>query len=136
MSWLVSDGRVLATVEVRTSLRDRTRGLLGRDGIEGAILLQPARAVHTFRMRFAIDVAFCDRDLRVLKVVTMPPNRAARPVLRARSVIECQAGMLAKWGVVPGVVLEVRGGDAPSPARRVTDRIRRRSTPERQGPTA
>ena len=37
-------------------------GLLGRDGIEGALLLRPARSVHTLGMRFAIDVAFCDAD--------------------------------------------------------------------------
>ena len=56
------------------------RGLLGRDGIEGALLLRPARSVHTFRMRFAIDVAFCDRDLRVLRVVThgAQPGRVGR----------------------------------------------------------
>ena len=133
MSWLVRDGRVLATLEVQTSLRGRARGLLGRDGIDGAILLQPARAVHTFRMRFPIDVAFCDRDLRVVRVVTMVPNRATRPVLRSHAVIECEAGMLRRWGIVPGDVLEVRGGDAPPPGRRVTDRIRRRSAPQRQG---
>jgi uncharacterized membrane protein (UPF0127 family) len=114
MPWLVNDGKVLATLEVRTSWRGRARGLLGRDGIDGAILLRPARGVHTLRMRFPIDVAFCDRDLRVLKVLTVPPNRVTRPVLRARSVIECEAGMMRRWGVRPGTRLEVRGAE-PGP---------------------
>jgi uncharacterized membrane protein (UPF0127 family) len=112
MAWLVCDGKVLATLEVAGSWRTRARGLLGREGIDGAILLRPACSVHTLRMRFPIDVAFCDRDLRVLKVVTLPPNRATRPVLRARCVIECEAGMLRKWAVEPGTRLEVRGTDA------------------------
>src|SRR3954453_14212096 len=99
MAWLVRDGRVLATLEVAGSWRARARGLLGRDGIDGAILLRPACSVHTFRMRFPIDVAFCDRALRVLKVVTLPPNRATRPVVRARCIIECEAGMFARWAV-------------------------------------
>jgi uncharacterized membrane protein (UPF0127 family) len=126
MSWLVRDGKVLATIEVETSWRGRARGLLGRDGIDGAILLRPARSVHTFRMRFPIDVAFCDGDLRVVKVMTLRTNRIARPVLRARSVVECEAGMLRKWGVAPGAQLEVRGLDpAPGLRRRAADRIRR-----------
>jgi uncharacterized protein len=121
MPWLVHDAQVLATLEVQTSLRGRTRGLLGRDGIDGAILLRPARSVHTLRMRFPIDVAFCDRNLVVVKVVTLAPNRVTRPVLRARSVIECEAGMLRKWDIVPGTSLEVRGfedGNDPGPGLR------------------
>jgi uncharacterized protein len=123
MPWLVREGTVLATLEVATSLRDRTRGLLGRDGIEGAILLRRCRSVHTFRMRFPIDVAFCDRELRVVKVRTLSANRITLPVPRARSVIECEAGMLRKWDIRPGTRLEVRGLDgcprsqpAPPPA--------------------
>ncbi|MCX7621989.1 MAG: DUF192 domain-containing protein, partial [Acidimicrobiales bacterium] len=82
MPWLVHEGRVLASLEVAETRRDRMKGLLGRDGIEGAILLRPARSVHTIRMRFPIDVAYCDEDLRVLRVVTMPRNRVGRPVWR------------------------------------------------------
>jgi uncharacterized membrane protein (UPF0127 family) len=134
MPWLVRDDQVLATLEVQTSWRGRARGLLGRDGIDGAILLRPARAVHTMRMRFAIDVAFCDRDLVVVKVVTLVPYRVTRPVLRARSVVECEAGMLRKWGIVPGTRLEVRGwdGDEDGDAHRLRERLRRiRPTPQR-----
>lgn len=124
MPWLVRDGKVLATIEVATSLRDRTRGLLGRDGIEGAILLRPAKSVHTVRMRFAIDVAFCDRDLVVLKVVTVPRNRVTIPVRRARAAIEAEAGMMGKWGIVPGDRLHVRGldDDADAPDGERSDR--------------
>jgi uncharacterized protein len=111
MPWLVRDGKVLATLEVADSLRARTKGLLGREGIEGAILLQPARSVHTFRMRFPIDVAFCDEQLRVVKIVTVPRNRVTVPVLKAAVAIECEAGMLKRWGVAPGDRLEIRGLD-------------------------
>jgi uncharacterized membrane protein (UPF0127 family) len=137
MPWLVSDGRVLATLEVQTSLRGRSRGLLGRDGIDGAILLRPARSVHTFGMRFAIDVAFCDRDLTVLKVQTLRPGRLTRPVLRARSVIECEAGMLRRWGVAPGTRLQIRGTGAADGDRGAdgADRPMRSRRPWRRPPT-
>lgn len=111
MSWLVCDGRVLATVEVAETLRARTHGLLGRDGIEGAVLLRPARSVHTFRMRFPIDVAFVDRDLRVIRMLTMAPNRISAPVWRARAVLEAEAGAFSAWGIQLADQLEVRGGD-------------------------
>lgn len=108
MAWLVAGDHVIASLEIADTRRARRRGLLGRDGIEGALLLRPARQVHTFGMRFPIDVAHCDRDLVVLKVTTMAPNRLGRPVWRARSVIEAEAGSFARWGVEPGVQLEVR----------------------------
>jgi uncharacterized protein len=108
--WLVHDGKVLATLEVATSHRDRMRGLLGRERIDGALLLERARSIHTVGMRFAIDVAFCDRDLTVLRVVTMRPNRLGRPVPRARSAIEADAGSFERWGVSVGDQLEIKGG--------------------------
>jgi uncharacterized membrane protein (UPF0127 family) len=108
MGWLLRDDRVLATLEVAEGRRGRARGLLGRDGIDGALLLAPARAVHTVGMRFPIDVAFCDADLRVLRVVTMRPHRIGRPCLRARAVIEAEAGTMASWDLRPGDTLEVR----------------------------
>ena len=79
-----------------------------RDGIEGALLLTPARSVHTFRMRFAIDVAHLDADFYVMSVVTMTPGRLGRYHRRARHVIEAEAGSLRRWGIEPGVQIEVR----------------------------
>src|SRR5690606_41194723 len=73
LGWLVRDGQVLASLEVASSRGERMRGLLGRDHFDGVLLLRPARSVHTFRMRFPIDVAFLSDDLVVLKVVTMVP---------------------------------------------------------------
>ncbi|MFD7236138.1 DUF192 domain-containing protein [Streptomyces syringium] len=94
-------------LEIAASYRARTRGLLGRDGIEGALLLTPAGSVHTFRMRFAIDVAYLDRDMTVLAVRTMAPGRLGLPRLRARHVLEAEAGAMARWGLRPGVRVEI-----------------------------
>ncbi|MCK1795958.1 DUF192 domain-containing protein [Streptomyces sp. XM4193] len=89
-------------LEIAASYRARTRGLLGRDGIEGAMLLTPASGVHTFRMGFAIDVAHLDRELRVLAVTTMRPGRLGRVRPRARCVLEAEAGAMARWGLRRG----------------------------------
>jgi uncharacterized membrane protein (UPF0127 family) len=106
---LLRDGQVLASLEVAEGRRARARGLLGRDGYDGAILLRPARSVHTVGMRFPIDVAFCDDDLRVLRIVTMHRHRVSRVVWRARAVVEAEAGAFARWGLQPGDQLEVKG---------------------------
>ncbi|MFD7263658.1 DUF192 domain-containing protein [Streptomyces sp. NPDC059874] len=94
-------------LEVAASYKARTRGLLGRDGIDGALLLTPAASVHTFRMRFAIDVAHLDRNLRVLAVTTMPPGRLGLPRLRSRHVLEAEAGAMAGWGLLVGTRVNV-----------------------------
>jgi uncharacterized membrane protein (UPF0127 family) len=106
--------RAAVPLRIAASYRARTRGLLGSDGVEGALLLTPASGVHTVRMRFAIDVAYLDRRLRVLAVRTMPPGRVGRPRLRARHVLEAEAGALAAWGVVKGVRLEAVTTDTPA----------------------
>ncbi|MER5869380.1 DUF192 domain-containing protein [Streptomyces sp. NPDC002044] len=100
-------GDVAVPLEIAASYRARTRGLLGRDGVEGALLLTPAASVHTFRMRFPIDVAHLDRKLRVLAVVTMPPGRLGLPRLRSRHVLEAAAGAMAGWGLTAGTTVNV-----------------------------
>ena len=108
MALLMVEDRVVASVEVAATRRARRRGLLGRQGIEGAMLLSGARSVHTVGMRFAIDVAHLDSEMRVLTVATMKPGRIGRFPRRARHVREAEAGSLQQFGVNPGVRIEVR----------------------------
>jgi uncharacterized membrane protein (UPF0127 family) len=109
MPWLLREGEVLAAVEVADRLGARLRGLLGRDGVDGALVLTRSRSVHTLGMRFALDVAYCDRDLTVLRTVAMRPYRVGRPRLRARYVIEAEAGAFERWRLRPGDKLELKG---------------------------
>jgi uncharacterized membrane protein (UPF0127 family) len=108
MAWLLREGDVLASLEVAGTAAARRRGLLGRDGIDGALLLQPCRSVHTLGMRFPIDVAWCDRDLVVLRTARLARHRMSRPVMRARAVVEAEAGTFSRWELTAGDRLEVR----------------------------
>ncbi|GAA2480438.1 DUF192 domain-containing protein [Streptomyces gobitricini] len=101
-------------VEIAGSYGTRRRGLLGRDGIAGALLLSPCNSVHTFRMRFAIDVAYLDRESRVVALVTMAPGRLGLPRPRARHVLEAEAGAMARWGIRPGTRLTIRADPPPA----------------------
>ncbi len=108
MAWLVHDGTVLASVERSTSVRSRTKGLLGRDEINGALLLHKTKSVHTIGMKFPIDVAFCDEDMMVLRIVTMPKHRVSKFEFRAACAIETSAGRFNHWRIEPGAQLEIR----------------------------
>lgn len=108
--WLVSRGRVLASVEVARTGTDRRRGLLGRDGYEGALVLERCRWVHTLGMRFPIDVAYLDAGGEVLKTVRMARWRVGVPVPGARTVVEAEGGAFARWGLHVGDRLELRDG--------------------------
>lgn len=106
--WLVCKDRVLASAERAGSLGSRTRGLLGRDGIGGALVLSPCRSVHTLGMRFPIDVAYVDADGVVIKVTHMRRNRVGWPVRKAKTVIEAEAGAFERWGLQRGQQVELR----------------------------
>ena len=76
---------------------ERMRGLLGRDGLPPGefMLLDPGGSIHTFGMRFAIDVLFLDRDNRVVRVAPdVAPGRMRFGGLRARRTIETASGWL------------------------------------------
>ena len=108
MPWLLRDDEVLASIEVANTARARLKGLLGRDGIDGAMLIRPSMSVHTLGMRFAVDVAFLDRELRVLAVKHMRPWRVSTARIRSRAVLEAEAGAFERWKLAVGDVLEVR----------------------------
>ena len=64
-----TDRTIASTVEVAGNSETRRRGLLGRDSLDAstAIVIGPSSAIHTFFMRFAIDIIFIDRSGRVLR---------------------------------------------------------------------
>ena len=91
----------------------RRKGLLGRDALaEGsALIIAPCNAVHTFFMRFAIDIAFVARDGRVVKTRSaVRPSRIAFAV-RAFATLELPAGALARSSTVQGdrLICRLRG---------------------------
>ena len=106
--WLVSGGTVIAAAERAVTHRERGRGLLGRDHVEGAMVLEHTRWVHTFGMRFPIDVAHVRADGTVDRIVHLHPNRIGPWVRSATWVVEAEAGSFERWGLRRGDVLEVR----------------------------
>lgn len=103
---IAGDAVLVPRVLMATGMLDRMRGLLGRDGLpEGeGMLLSPCRGVHTWFMRFSIDVVFLDSEWNVVRVCRgVGPFRMAGGGLRARQALEVQSGWLPHDAVVPGV---------------------------------
>lgn len=85
------------------------RGLLGRRELKSGegLLLRPALSVHTFFMRFPIDVVFLGRDGKILKVArSLKPWRAASQ-RGAKAVLELAAGETDRRGIQPGIRLDL-----------------------------
>ena len=92
-------------VPVATGFRSRLLGLalLGRERAGPGLLIPRCRSVHTFGMRFPIDIVFlgrADADGRrvVRRVETMTPGRMAWPRPGVRAVLELPAGSDVRVG--------------------------------------
>lgn len=80
---------------IADTLLKRIKGLLGRqEFLPGqALILDPCNSVHTFFMRFSIDLLFVDNDYKVVKVLPeLVPNRISGIFWKSRLVIELPAG--------------------------------------------
>jgi uncharacterized membrane protein (UPF0127 family) len=104
------NGRVLADrIIPALDSKSRRTGLLGRDSLPvgHAMVIAPTNAVHTWFMRFPIDIAFVDRQGRVVKAChSVKPWRLAA-AFRGYAVIELAAGSLARCDTISGDILSV-----------------------------
>src|SRR3954471_20462214 len=97
-------GRVLLDrVRFARRVRTRMRGLLGRRSLDaGEGLAFRERSIHMFGMRMALDIVFCDAELRIVKLVPeLRPWRLAA-CASARYVIEIGPGEAARLGLQAG----------------------------------
>jgi uncharacterized membrane protein (UPF0127 family) len=105
---------------VADSMLGRMRGLLGRSGLESGegLFLRPAPSVHTFFMRFPIDVVFLARDGEVVKVVPSVKPWRTTAARGARAVLELAAGEADRRGIRVGdrLDLSVLAGGGSGPA--------------------
>jgi len=88
----------------------RTKGLLGRKNLpeSEALWIPRCNSVHTYFMKFPIDLVFVDRSLVVVKVChAVQPGRLVLPVWRASGVIELPSGFVKRQTLVEGEELYV-----------------------------
>jgi len=102
-------GTTLATrLEVADSASLRSKGLLGRTGLEPGhgLWIVPCESVHTFFMKFAIDLVYLDRRNKVRKVKSAVGPWRISACLSAHSVLELPAGTVQSTSTQSGDILE------------------------------
>lgn len=88
----------------------RLKGLIGKKtlAVDGAVCIKPCKSVHTFFMRFSIDVIFIDENGLVCEIVrNIKPYRVSKYVLKAKYVIEILSGNAQKLKIELGDRIEI-----------------------------
>lgn len=93
-----------SSVEVADTAPRRSKGLLGRKGLQSgtALWIVPCESVHTFGMQFALDLVYLDKQNRIVKIRRNVPPWRMSLCLRAHSVLEFPAGALRPGHDLPG----------------------------------
>lgn len=100
---------VAGRAEVASSGAKRSKGLLGRKGLEQGegMWIIPCEAVHTFFMQFPLDLIYLDRNHRVKKVrINVLPWRVSA-CLSAHSILELPSGAISESQTCAGDQLEI-----------------------------
>ena len=89
---------VASTIECAFDSASRRKGLLGRAALpdDAAIIIAPCNSIHTFFMRFSIDVVFVARDGHIVRISRAVSAWRIRAALRAFAVVELAAGALER----------------------------------------
>ena len=108
-------GRVLADrADIADTSAKRRTGLLKHTGLapgEG-LWIVPCEGVHTFFMKFTIDVVFLSKKRVVVKTTPHMGKRRIALTFKAHSVLELPAGTLDETGTQPGDQLELEKFEA------------------------
>ena len=100
-------------VEVADNGATRRKGLLGRDGLPAGegLWIVPCESVHTFGMKFPIDLIYLDRSRKVKKVRSSVLPWRLSACLSAHSVVELASGTIHMTQTRPGDKLEFSSAD-------------------------
>lgn len=98
-------------IEVAKTLEERKKGLLGRTTAGNGLFLMGAAAIHTYFMKFPIDVAYLDKKGTVIGLEEdLLPNRRGAFVKGTAHIVEFQAGTINMYQMKVGEQWEWRTG--------------------------
>jgi uncharacterized membrane protein (UPF0127 family) len=109
VSNLTRNTELATSMEVANTNSKRRKGLLGREGLSsgGGLWICPCESVHTFWMRFPIDLVYLDRKNRIRKLVNEVRPWRLSACLRAHSVLELPSGTIRATQTQRGDILEI-----------------------------
>jgi uncharacterized membrane protein (UPF0127 family) len=100
----INGQKAFVNVYIADAFWARLQGWLGKDtpGEDGLLIL-PCNSVHTFFMKFPIDVVFVNfKNQVIVSSENVPPNRIIWPVKDAKGVLELPAGTVERLAIKPG----------------------------------
>ncbi|MFT5574239.1 MAG: uncharacterized membrane protein (UPF0127 family) [Cryomorphaceae bacterium] len=108
--------QVTLTTQTQRSLKldltetaiERVRGLFAVDmqSVDG-LWIKPCNSVHTFAMKYLIDLIYLDKEQRIIKIVPGMPTWRLSMACSAHSVIELKEGLAAHYNLKVGHVLKL-----------------------------
>ena len=108
----IKNGAELSSnVDVADNLFKRMKGLLGQRemGKGESLWIKPCMSIHTFFMKFSIDVIFLNRKNEVVVTIeNLKPNRMTRLYPKAVSVLELPTGIIEATSTVVGDKIEIK----------------------------
>lgn len=109
---LVNRSEIIEDVLIADNFISRFKGyMLQKEPKHRAILIKPCNSIHTFFMKFDIDVLFLNGNREVIKkLVALEPRKIIMPIKEAKMVLEGEAGIFEnieigdricfdRWGV-------------------------------------
>lgn len=90
---------IVDEAKIANGFFDRLIGLMFKKEMKGfnALLIEPCNSIHTFFMRYDIDVVFLSKNNEVIKIIrNMKPWRMSWMYFRATKVLELKGGALPK----------------------------------------
>lgn len=96
-------------VDVADTSEKRRTGLLKHTGLEPGegLWIKPCESVHTFFMKFAIDLVYIDKKQKVRKARKAVPPWRLSACLSAHSILELPAGTIERTGTQAGDELSI-----------------------------
>lgn len=88
----------------------RMKGLLGRKELKKgqALVIRPCNSIHTFFMRFSIDVLFVDKENRVIKIIScLKPFRLSPVYFNSAFTVELPVGTIQSASIKEGDTLVI-----------------------------
>ena len=98
---MMPDPTVFTKLEIADTFKGRLVGLLNRESLspQSALLLTNCCSVHTFGMRFSIDIAFLDKDGYVLSLIDSLGRFRSASCRQASHTLESRAGRMRELNI-------------------------------------
>ena len=107
----MDNGKMIAgLIEPAETFFTRLKGLMFREELSngGGLYLHPCKSIHTFFMKFPIDVLYLNQDWKIVGMEEqLEPGKMGRHFRGAASVIELESGSIQKNGIQEGQIVKL-----------------------------